>query len=56
MSEAKRKIKDATTVEVSGEEKLVMFGWCLTGHHDGCSVEFPRHRCACECHKEGKNE
>jgi hypothetical protein len=37
-------------IYVAGEEKLVMFGWCSTGHHEGCATEFPGHRCKCECH------
>ena len=46
----KSRIVDAPTVYNAGEEKLVMFGWCSTRHHDGCRVEFPGHRCSCECH------
>jgi hypothetical protein len=39
----------------SGEDKLVMFGWCSTRHHDKCVVKFTGHRCKCECHdKENK--
>lgn len=48
---SKPKIVDAPIVE--GEEKAVKFGWCSTGHHDICIVEFPGHRCKCECHGEG---
>jgi hypothetical protein len=47
-----RKKIDAPTIYNEGEEKFVMFGWCSTGHHDGCKVEFPGHRCSCGCHKE----
>jgi hypothetical protein len=32
-------------------EKRALFGWCMTGHHKNCIVEFPEHRCACACHK-----
>ena len=49
----KPKTVDAPIVVAPGEEKLVMFGWCSTGHHDGCRIEFTGHRCSCECH-EGK--
>lgn len=45
----KRKTVDAPIV-VEGEERLTVFGWCSTGHHEGCRVEFPGHRCSCECH------
>ncbi len=51
----KRKVVNAPTV-VEGEEKLTMFGWCSTGHHDGCRVEFPGHRCSCKCHNGGKDD
>lgn len=47
---SKRKPVDAPIV-VEGEEKYTMFGWCSTGHHGGCAVEFPGHKCLCECHK-----
>lgn len=50
----KRKTIDVPIV-VEGEEKLTMFGWCSTGHHEGCRVEFPGNRCSCECH-EAKEE
>jgi len=46
---AKRKTVDAPIV-IEGEEKYTMFGWCSTGHHKGCVVEFPGNKCACECH------
>lgn len=49
----KRKRIDAPSVEYKeGEEKAVMFGWCSTGQHESCRVEFPGHRCSCECHQE----
>ncbi len=35
---------------IKGEEKPSKFGWCLTGHHEGCIVRFPGYRCSCECH------
>lgn len=47
----KRKKMDVPIFEYAGEEKLVMFGWCSTGHHEGCRVEFTGHRCSCDCHK-----
>lgn len=51
----KRKKVDVPTVQTTlGEEKVVMFGWCSTGHHDGCVVSFPGHKCKCDCH--GKEE
>lgn len=55
MAKRKTKTVDAPTY-VAGEEKLVMFGWCLTGHHSGCILKFPGHICACECHEEALNE
>lgn len=51
----KPKIVDAPINVIAGEEKLVMFGWCSTGHHDGCSVSFPGHKCSCECHEKEDN-
>lgn len=54
---SKRKTTNAPIADyVAGEEKLVMFGWCSTGHHEGCRFEFPGHRCSCECHTSGKIE
>jgi hypothetical protein len=49
----KSKIPDAPINVAPGEEKLVKFGWCSTGHHNGCVVSFPGHRCSCDCHGEG---
>lgn len=50
----KKKIVNAPIVEYKpGEEKLVMFGWCSTGHHSGCSIEFVGHKCSCQCHAKG---
>lgn len=47
----KKKKVDAPIFEYEvGEEKLTMFGWCSTGHHEGCRVEFPGHKCSCDCH------
>ena len=46
----KKKVDVPTYDYVEGEEKLTMFGWCLTDQHSGCIVEFPGHRCSCECH------
>jgi len=52
----KLKTVDAPIVVAPGEEKLVKFGWCSTGQCKDCRVEFPGHRCSCECHeKEGNN-
>ncbi len=49
---AKREKINATTVEPeAGEERTAMFGWCSTGHHDGCVVTIPRYRCSCKCHE-----
>jgi hypothetical protein len=54
---AKRKKVDAPIVEYKdGEEKLTIFGWCLTGHHKGCIVRFPGHKCPCECHRGKKSD
>lgn len=48
---AKRsKTIDAPIVIPAGQEKLVRFGWCSDGHHQGCAVQFTGHRCNCECH------
>jgi hypothetical protein len=42
--------------EGAGGKKSVMFGWCMTDYHEGCILEFPGHRCSCECHSDlGKN-
>jgi|688.fasta_scaffold1000806_3 hypothetical protein len=51
---AKDKKIDAPIVE-DADERTAMFGWCLTGHHDGCIVRIPRYKCACKCHKEAKD-
>lgn len=56
MPAKKRKIVDAPIAIASGEEKLVPFGWCMTGHHDGCVVSFTGHRCSCECHGKAEND
>ena len=36
---------------------MINFGWCSTGHHSGCTVEFENWavkgemiKCECECH------
>lgn len=55
MPPKKRKVADAPIVVAPGEEKVVPFGWCMTGHHDGCVVSFTGHRCSCECHREVSN-
>lgn len=52
----KRKVVDAPMVYREGEEKLVKFGWCSTGQDDKCRVEFPGHRCSCECHESGGSD
>jgi hypothetical protein len=52
----KPKTVDAPINVVAGEEKLVMFGWCSTGHHDGCSVSFTGHKCSCDCHEREGND
>jgi len=52
----KPKIVDSPIIVVAGEENLVMFGWCSTGHHDGCSVSFTGHRCSCDCHEKEGND
>lgn len=46
---AKRKVVNAP-IDYSGSEKESIFGWCSTGHHKGCQVEFTGHMCVCECH------
>lgn len=37
-------------IVIEGEYKYAIFGWCATGEHEGCRVEFPGHKCLCECH------
>jgi hypothetical protein len=46
----KRKPLDDTPVVTGAEERRSLFGWCITGHHEICIVEFPGHRCGCQCH------
>jgi len=53
---ARRKKVDAPIVATNGEVRYAMFGWCSTGHHDKCIVEFTGHRCSCKCHNGGENE
>lgn len=50
----KRKAVDVPTV-IEGKYKYALFGWCTTAEHEGCRVEFPGHRCSCDCHK-GKQD
>lgn len=50
----KSKVVYAPIVVPAGEEKWVRFGWCSDGHHQGCRVEFPGHKCNCECHATGE--
>ena len=49
VAKRKTKVSDVPIV-VEGEYKYAIFGWCGAGQHDGCRVEFPGHRCSCECH------
>ena len=49
-SRKKPRIVDAPIVYKEGEESWTVFGWCSTGHHEGCRVEFPGHKCSCDCH------
>jgi hypothetical protein len=42
---------------------MSLFGWCATGHHDGCRVEYENWvakgqmiRCECECHGQRESE
>jgi hypothetical protein len=46
----KKKLESPVVETTSGEDKLVMFGWCMTGHHKNCIIKFTGHRCSCECH------
>jgi hypothetical protein len=48
---AKREIKNAT-IDYSGDARETIFGWCCTGQHKDCIVEFVGHTCVCTCHKE----
>jgi hypothetical protein len=50
MAKRKPKVVDATIVYKEGEESLSVFGWCSTEYHEACIVEFPGHKCKCECH------
>jgi hypothetical protein len=52
---ARNKKVDAPIVE-GKEVSMTIFGWCSTGHHDGCRVEFPGHRCSCKCHNGGEDD
>jgi hypothetical protein len=37
--------------------RMGIFGWCLTGHHDLCYKKIPFQVCTCTCHtKEDENE
>lgn len=38
------------TLDEHNSIKLTKFGWCITNHHTVCILEFPGHRCSCECH------
>jgi len=53
---AKQRKVDAAIVVAPGEEKVVPFGWCMTGYHDGCVVSFPGHKCSCDCHGKAQDE
>lgn len=30
--------------------RMGLFGWCLTGHHDLCYKQIPEQTCTCLCH------
>lgn len=53
---ARNKKVEPPIVVRPGEEKVVPFGWCMTGHHDGCVVSFPGHICSCKCHGEVQDD
>lgn len=50
MPPRKRKTVDAPIVDPNKPVTLTVFGWCSTGHHDGCQFEFTGHQCSCNCH------
>jgi hypothetical protein len=52
---AKRETKNAP-IDYSGSDSNSMFGWCSTGQHQLCIIEFTGHRCSCECHGKVTNE
>jgi hypothetical protein len=52
----KAKAVDAPIVYVEGEESLSIFGWCSTEQHGECRIEFPGHKCSCECHRESDDK
>ena len=40
-------------------QRLRLFGWCMTGHHQECRAEYVDWnkvdvKCECTCHKESK--
>lgn len=48
---AKRSRSIGEQADYSGKATiLTLFGWCMTGHHDACILEFPGHACKCVCH------
>jgi hypothetical protein len=53
---ARRKKIDVPIAIPTGPEKVVPFGWCMTGHHGGCVVTFTGHRCSCECHGKAQDD
>lgn len=50
---SERQNVNAPIIEEAGAEKRVLFGWCMDGNDEECIVEFPKHRCSCECHAPG---
>jgi hypothetical protein len=50
MPPRKTKIVDVNTIDSSGSVAMTVFGWCSTGHHVDCRVEFTGNKCSCDCH------
>lgn len=47
----KRSRSESMQADYSGKPPVfTLFGWCMTGHHDGCIIEFTGHTCNCNCH------
>ena len=41
---------DVPNVDPSKPTAMTVFGWCSTGHHVDCIVEFTGNKCICDCH------
>jgi len=52
MPTKRKTLKFEDLAPANGEIRDAVFGWCTTGHHENCRVEFPGHKCNCECHGE----